>query len=158
MLILWILLGVVVGMIAAYLWLGKQHRKAMADLEGSWYEKVRRAEDAAAKAMAEAEAIKAGDDPKMVSLRRIEEAEAPAAEAPKPDAKSSDDLTKISGVGPVLKDKLYAIGITTFRQIADMTPEDIARVDKVLDFPGRVEREDWIGQARKMIQGESRPA
>ena len=73
MLILWILFGVVIGMILAYLWLGKQHRKAMADLEGSWYEKVRRAEDAAAKAMAEAEAIKAGDDPKTVSLRRVDE-------------------------------------------------------------------------------------
>ena len=72
MLILWILFGVVIGMILAYLWLGKQHRKAILDLEGSWYEKVRRAEDAAAKAMAEAEAIKAGDDPKMVSLRRVE--------------------------------------------------------------------------------------
>lgn len=185
MLILWILFGVVIGVIGAYVLLGRQHRKAMADLEGSWYEKVRRAEDAAAKAMAEAEAVKAGDDPKMVSLRRIEE---PATEVASPSAAAgrpangsgdrprskaarspdavpggapggaTDDLTRISGVGPVLQEKLYRLGITTYRQIADLTPEDIARVDRVLDFPGRVEREDWVGQARKMIDGQGQPA
>jgi len=179
MLILWVLFGVVIGVIGAYLLLGQQHRKAMADLEGSWYEKVRRAEDAAAKAMAEAEAIKAGDDPKTVSLRRVEE---PATEVSSGMAESHagratngggealpadgtvllgdediDDLTLISGVGPVLQEKLYRLGITTYRQIADLTPEDIARVDEMLDFPGRVEREDWVGQARKMI-GESQHA
>ncbi|WP_315902730.1 50S ribosomal protein L19 [Microbaculum marinisediminis] len=62
-----------------------------------------------------------------------------------------DDLTKINGVGEVLVEKLHKLGITKFEQIANFSDEDIAKVDDVLDFKGRIEREDWIGQARAMI-------
>ena len=61
---------------------------------------------------------------------------------------SADDLTQIKGIGPVLKDKLHALGITSFRQIADFTEADIERVNEVLNFPGRIERERWVEQAR----------
>lgn len=67
-------------------------------------------------------------------------------------AASSDDLTKIKGIGPVLREKLNKLGINSFRQIADFTPDDIARVDAVLDFPGRIEREQWVEQARDFAQ------
>jgi large subunit ribosomal protein L19 len=62
-----------------------------------------------------------------------------------------DDLTRIDGVGEVLVEKLHKLGIIQFQQIADFSDEDIARVDEVLDFKGRIEREDWIGQARSLI-------
>ena len=61
-----------------------------------------------------------------------------------------DDLKQIKGVGPVLEQKLHRLGITRFSQIAAFTSADIARVDDVLDFKGRIEREDWIGQARAL--------
>ena len=61
---------------------------------------------------------------------------------------TADDLTQIKGIGPVLKDKLHALGITSFRQIADFTEADIERVNEVLNFPGRIERERWVEQAR----------
>ncbi|MEZ5906882.1 MAG: hypothetical protein R3C69_17895 [Geminicoccaceae bacterium] len=83
-------------------------------------------------------------------------APAPAATAPKPvqlftpPADAPDDIEKIRGIGPVLRQKLNDLGITTFRQIAALTPEDIERIDEVLDFKGRIEREDWIGQARTL--------
>jgi large subunit ribosomal protein L19 len=62
-----------------------------------------------------------------------------------------DDLTRIKGVGEVLIEKLNKLGITQFQQIADFSDEDIAKVDEALDFKGRIEREDWIGQARALI-------
>ena len=63
----------------------------------------------------------------------------------------ADDLKKISGVGEVLEGKLNALGITTYEQIANFSDEDMAKVDEALDFKGRMEREDWIGQARAFI-------
>lgn len=62
-----------------------------------------------------------------------------------------DDLTRINGVGEVLVEKLHAIGITKFDQIAGFSDDEIVKVDEVLDFKGRIEREDWIGQARGLI-------
>jgi len=59
-----------------------------------------------------------------------------------------DDLTRIKGIGLVLQNKLQNLGVTSFRQIADFTPADIERVNGVLDFPGRIERERWVEQAR----------
>lgn len=64
---------------------------------------------------------------------------------------AADDLKKISGVGPVLEGKLHALGITTFAQIAAFNADDIARVDDALNFKGRIERDDWIGQAKTLM-------
>jgi len=86
--------------------------------------------------------------------------------APSPDAASGavpvqaaavtasrppDDLTKISGIGKVLNEKLIKLGITSFQQIAEFTSADIDRVNAVLDFPGRIEREKWVEQARAIV-------
>ena len=65
-----------------------------------------------------------------------------------------DDLKKISGVGPVLEKKLNALGITQFEQIAAFSKDDIAKVDEVLNFKGRIERDDWLSQAEKLAKGE----
>ena len=63
-----------------------------------------------------------------------------------------DDLKKISGVGPVLEGKLNALGITRFDQIAAFSVEDVARVDERLNFKGRIDRDDWIGQATALAK------
>jgi large subunit ribosomal protein L21 len=67
---------------------------------------------------------------------------------------AADDLKKISGVGPVLEKKLNALGITRYEQVAAFTPEEIEKVDEVLSFKGRIERENWLGQARALAAGE----
>jgi len=72
---------------------------------------------------------------------------APLFKAPKGDA---DDLKKISGVGPVLEKKLNALGITKYAQVAAFTKAEIDQVDEVLSFKGRIEREDWLSQAKKL--------
>ena len=80
---------------------------------------------------------------------------APKKAAPKKAAKAegADDLTKISGVGPVIVGKLEKLGITTFKQVADFTAEDIARIDEELNFKGRIERDDWVSQAKELMKG-----
>jgi len=65
-----------------------------------------------------------------------------------------DDLKKISGVGPVLENKLHALGITKFAQVAGFTVEEIAKIDDALNFKGRIERDDWVGQAKALAAGE----
>ncbi len=74
--------------------------------------------------------------------------------AAKPAAKASegDDLTRISGVGPVIVGKLNDMGITTFAQVAAFTPEKVAEVDEKLNFKGRIDREGWIEQAKKLSE------
>lgn len=67
-------------------------------------------------------------------------------------AVASDDLTKIKGIGRVLKEKLHGLGITSFQQIADFTRGDIDRVNEVLNLPGRIEREQWIEQAKAILE------
>jgi len=63
-----------------------------------------------------------------------------------------DDLTQLGGVGAVLAEKLNQAGITSLSQIAAWTDEDIARIDEELNFKGRIQRDDWVGQARKLIK------
>ena len=67
--------------------------------------------------------------------------------------RNPDDLTKISGVGKTIETKLHKMGITRFSQIADWTKRDMNAVDKKLNFKGRIEREDWISQAKILAAG-----
>ena len=82
-------------------------------------------------------------------------AETPKKAAPKKAAKAegADDLSKISGVGPVIVGKLNALGITTFQQISEFTAEDIERIDGELNFKGRIERDEWVKQATELAKG-----
>ena len=66
----------------------------------------------------------------------------------------SDDLKRIKGIGPKNEEALNDLGIFTFAQIAAWSPENVDWVDERLDFPGRIEREDWINQARQLADGE----
>ncbi|WP_244597996.1 NADH-ubiquinone dehydrogenase [Roseitalea porphyridii] len=66
---------------------------------------------------------------------------------------SPDDLKMISGVGPKLESVLNSLGIWTFAQIAEWTPEEVAWVDDYLQFKGRIERDGWIAQAAALAKG-----
>ncbi len=59
-----------------------------------------------------------------------------------------DDLTLISGIGPAILRKLNNLGIYSFQQISEFTPQDIESVAASLKvFKGRIGRDNWIGQA-----------
>jgi small subunit ribosomal protein S2 len=59
-----------------------------------------------------------------------------------------DDLKRITGVGPVLEQKLRDLGVTRLDQIANFTEEDVEKIDRALNIKGRVAKDDWVGQAR----------
>jgi predicted flap endonuclease-1-like 5' DNA nuclease len=64
---------------------------------------------------------------------------------------AADDLQEIKGIGPKIAAKLEKLGIRQFGQIAAWTAEDIERVNQQLRFKGRIERENWIPQARALL-------
>lgn len=61
-----------------------------------------------------------------------------------------DDLTLISGVAPVLADKLNDFGVYTYRQIMAWDAAAIEEFSSLLSFRDRIQREDWVGQARRL--------
>lgn len=92
---------------------------------------------------------------------KAEKADAKPAKkaAAKPAAKKAaatdgaDDLKKLSGVGPALEKKLIEAGVTSFAQIAGWSKADIADMDEKLSFKGRIDREDWVAQAKTLAKG-----
>ncbi len=64
-----------------------------------------------------------------------------------------DDLQAVSGIGPVAEKTLNSLGIRTWEQLAALTPQDAIRVDEAIgSFPGRIERDQWIGQAADLVR------
>ena len=71
---------------------------------------------------------------------------------PKASFQEKDDLKQINGIGPFIEKKLNDIGIFTFRQISRFDKEIIDAVTNAIQFfPGRIERDDWVGQAKKLM-------
>jgi NADH-quinone oxidoreductase subunit E len=72
----------------------------------------------------------------------------------KPRRGKGDDLSLIWGVADEMVEKLNAIGIWHFEQIAKWTPENVSWFESRLDgFKGRVTRDKWIEQAQKLASG-----
>jgi len=97
-------------------------------------------------------------------------AQAPKAEAPeveavedavRPEALSgarnggADDLKMMKGVGPKLEIMLNELGFYHFDQIAGWSAAEVAWVnDNLTEFKGRVSRDNWVEQARKLASGQ----
>lgn len=64
-----------------------------------------------------------------------------------------DDLKMISGVGPKIEAILNDLGIYTYAQIASWNKAEREWVDGYLRFKGRIEREDWVKQAKALAKG-----
>ncbi|MBK5279399.1 MAG: hypothetical protein JJE09_11115 [Bacteroidia bacterium] len=65
-----------------------------------------------------------------------------------PDKNERDDLKTIGGIGPGIEKKLNNIGITTFKQISELTEESAKEVSNSIKFfPGRIQRDRWVEQA-----------
>ena len=88
------------------------------------------------------------------AYRPADGAQAETGGGPGPGAvRSADDLKRIRGIGVLIERRLNAMAITRYEQIAHWTAEDIERVSNKLDFKGRIERENWIEQARILASG-----
>ncbi|MEW5965115.1 MAG: hypothetical protein AB1749_16330 [Pseudomonadota bacterium] len=64
-----------------------------------------------------------------------------------------DDLKRIRGIGVLIEKKLNSLGVARYDQIANWTGADIDRMSQLLDFRGRIERENWVEQARILASG-----
>ena len=87
---------------------------------------------------------------KAVAAPGLDDKNRPAAIA-KP--KILDDLKMISGVGPKIEGILHTLGIYAFGQIASWRKAEREWVDGYLKFKGRIEREDWVKQAKALAKG-----
>jgi predicted flap endonuclease-1-like 5' DNA nuclease len=61
---------------------------------------------------------------------------------------SSDDLKRISGIAEVLEGRLNDYGIYTFKQVMEWKADAIEEFSRLLAFKDRIERDEWINQAR----------
>ena len=75
----------------------------------------------------------------------------PALDGPR--GGKGDDLKKISGIGKVNEGRLHKLGIYHFGQIAAWGRPEILWVATYLTFPGRIDRENWVGQAKTLAAG-----
>jgi predicted flap endonuclease-1-like 5' DNA nuclease len=63
----------------------------------------------------------------------------------------ADDLSKIKGVGPKSAEKLKALGVYHYEQIAAWNLDNARWIGARIGAPGRVERGKWIQQARDLL-------
>jgi len=70
-------------------------------------------------------------------------------------APAVSDLARIKGVGPKLITQLQELGVTSVAQVAAWDAAEVARIDSQLGrFAGRIERDDWVGQAQLLQTGD----
>lgn len=103
---------------------------------------------AAAKAPAKTTTAK-----KAVAKKPAAKKAAPKKAAVKAAPAKPDDLKLIKGVGKLIETKLAKEGITQYSQIAAWKKADITDFDEKLSFKGRIERDDWIAQAKILAKG-----
>ena len=70
-----------------------------------------------------------------------------------PNGGQADDLKLIKGVGPKLEQTLNELGIYHYEQIANWSRDNIDWVDNFLSFKGRIDREEWLPQAKVLASG-----
>ncbi|RWK63845.1 proton-conducting membrane transporter [Mesorhizobium sp.] len=115
---------------------------------------------AAAKAAAapKASASKAAASETSATARKASPAakRATAGKATAAAADKTDSLRRLIGIGPVNERKLHDLGVRTYAEIAAWTAADIKRIEDVLQFDGRIERERWIEQAKLLAAGDEK--
>jgi large subunit ribosomal protein L21 len=94
-------------------------------------------------------APKAEAAPKPEKKSARSETKAAAAEA-----SSTDDISLIGGIGPVLKKKLEAAGYGSLTAIAALDADAITTLDTDLKLGGRIDRDEWVAQANDLIAGK----
>jgi predicted flap endonuclease-1-like 5' DNA nuclease len=159
--ILWLVIGVLIGALAVWWYLSQQWNKQLAEKDAELATarlelgQERRAHETTRSGPSRAEAGPSPASPAAEAAAPpaalYQAGERPAAPAASEPPEEPDDLTRIKGIGRVLEVKLQGLGVTRFRQVADFTQADIDRINAVLDFPGRIEREKWVEQAKAFV-------
>jgi len=70
----------------------------------------------------------------------------------KASSSERDDLKQINGIGPFIEEKLNDLGIYTFEQVSQLDEELVETLTTAIEFfPGRIDRDDWVGQADRLF-------
>ncbi|QEN88677.1 50S ribosomal protein L21 [Labrys sp. KNU-23] len=104
-----------------------------------------------------AEILTGGAKPSKAAAKPAKAAkdEAPVAAAAVPaGGLDASNLSLISGIGPTIEKKLRAAGINSWNDIAAWTDADIAKWDEELSLRGRAAREEWVIQAKELLDGK----
>ncbi len=80
--------------------------------------------------------------------------ETPAKKEAPSKSDIKDDVELIGGVGPALKKKLNAAGVSTLTQVSKWKAADIEKINEELSLGGRIEREEWVEQAKELLAGK----
>jgi large subunit ribosomal protein L19 len=68
---------------------------------------------------------------------------------------AADDISHIGGIGLKITEQLRAEGITSLKQIAEMDEAAIFALDEKLGLKGRTKREEWVTQAKELLEGKA---
>jgi predicted flap endonuclease-1-like 5' DNA nuclease len=111
-----------------------------------------------AKVMVEPEKTVIAPARPVAAAPRIEGEEKIAGERPPglagPRGGKADDLKLIRGIGKQNEGRLHGLGIWHFDQISAWSKQQVLWVGSYLAFPGRIEREEWVKQARQLAAGK----
>lgn len=69
-----------------------------------------------------------------------------------PRGGTKDNLKLLNGVGPKIESILNELGIYHFDQIGSWKRASINWVDDYLSFKGRIDRDKWVAQAKKLAK------
>lgn len=62
--------------------------------------------------------------------------------------KGPDDLTQITGIGPAFAQRLNEAGVHTYKQLAELSPQEIREIVHISEWQG--DPEAWIAQAKEL--------
>ncbi|MET1045644.1 MAG: 50S ribosomal protein L19 [Hyphomicrobium sp.] len=62
-----------------------------------------------------------------------------------------DDLTQIKGIDVDIQNRLKQLNCYKIEQIANFSDDDIANLDETLKLNGAIEKQDWVGQAQRLL-------
>ena len=76
---------------------------------------------------------------------------APVEEVHHKAAVAFDDISHLGGVGPKVREQMVAEGITSVKQIAEMSDEQLFALDEKLGLKGRSKKDKWVDHAKKIL-------
>ena len=62
-----------------------------------------------------------------------------------------EDLLQIKGINADIMGRLKQLNCYRVEQIATLSDEDISNIDETLNLKGAIEKQDWIGQAQRLL-------
>ena len=68
-----------------------------------------------------------------------------------PHGGTEDDLKEISGIGIKVENALFELGIFHFSQLAQLSKANITWLEDYFATEGRIEREEWVAQAKELM-------